>query len=272
MATVDTILGALYVDDQGEPDKPAALLWPSLFTDHRMWRHQIAPLREAGWRTLALDPPGQGRSPGPGRGFTMDECALAAIQVLDATHVRAPAVILGTSWGGFVAPRIAMLAPERLRGMALSNTSAERGTPVERTRATLLTKLLAVRALDKVTARMIVSGLLAPETQRREPQLGSELAGQFLAWDRRRFIATVRSVLVDRDPVLDALPELKLPALIMSGKDDHTLPSFHSERMAQKLPNARHIEVPGAAHLVPLEAPHQANPLILDFLRDLPQA
>ena len=70
MATVDTILGSLHVDDQGEPDEPTALLWPSLFTDHRMWRHQIAPMRAAGWRTLALDPPGHGRSAGPGRGFT----------------------------------------------------------------------------------------------------------------------------------------------------------------------------------------------------------
>ena len=272
MTTVDTILGALYVDDQGEPDEPTALLWPSLFTDHRMWRHQIAPLREAGWRTLALDPPGHGRSPGPGRGFTMDECAQTAVQLLDATGVRAPVVVIGTSWGGFVAPRIAMLAPERINGMALFNTSAERGTPYERIRATLLTKLLAIGPLDKVTARMIVSGLLAPETRRREPQLGADLAEQFLTWDRRRFIATVRSVLVDRDPVLDALPELKVPALIVSGKQDRTLPSFHSKRMAQKLPNARYIEVSGAAHLVPLEAPDEANQLILDFLRDLPRA
>ena len=119
---------------------------------------------------------------------------------------------------------------------------------------------------------MIVSGLLAPETQRREPQLGADLAAQFLTWDRRRFIATVRSVLVDRDPVLDALPELKVPALIVSGKEDHTLPSFHSQRMAHKLPNARHIEISGAAHLVPLEAPNEASQLILDFLRDLPRA
>jgi 3-oxoadipate enol-lactonase len=272
MTTVDTTLGSVYVDDRGEPGEPAALLWPSLFTDHRMWRHQIAPLREAGWRTLALDPPGHGRSPGPGRGFSMDQCAQAAVQVLDATGVRAPVVVFGTSWGGFVAPRIAMLAPERLSGMALFNTSAERGTPLERVKATLLTRFLEIGALDQVTARLIVSGLLAPGTQRREPQLGAELAYQFLAWDRRRFIATVHSVLVDRDPVLDALAGLKVPALIVSGKEDHTLPSFRSQRMAQQLSNARHVEVSGAAHLVPLEAPRQANRLILGFLQDLPLA
>src|SRR5262249_46715706 len=85
MPTVSTILGSLYVGGQAEPDGPAALLWTSLFTDHRMWRHQIAPVREAGWRTLALAPPGHGRTPGPGRGVTMDECAQAAVQVLDAT-------------------------------------------------------------------------------------------------------------------------------------------------------------------------------------------
>lgn len=272
MATVDTILGALHVEDHGEPGESTALLWPSLFTDHRMWRHQIAPMRDAGWRTLALDPPSHGRSPGPRRGFTMDECAQAAVQVLDATGVRAPVVVLGTSWGGFVAPRIVLRSPERVSAMVLFNTSAETGTPFERMRATLLTKLLAIGALDKATSRMIVSGLLAPETQRREPQLGAELAAQFLAWDRRPFIAAVRSVLVDRDPVLAALPELKVPTLVVSGKEDHTLPTIHSQRMAQKLPNAVHTEIPGAAHLVPLETPREANPLILGFLRDLPRA
>ena len=269
---INTILGSLYVDDQGEPDEPTVLLWPSLFTDHRMWRHQIAPLREAGWRTITIDPPGQGQSYGPGRDFTMDECAEVAVQVLDATGVRQPVVVIGDSWGGFVAPRIAMRAPNRLSGMVLFNTSAERGTSFERIKAVLLTKLLAIKALDKVTVRLIVSGLLAPETLSREPELGVDIAEHFMAWDRRQFIETVRSVLVDRDPVLDALPKLTVPALIVSGKEDHTLPSFHSQRMAQKLSNARHIEVAGAAHLVPLEVPHEANSLILDFLRDLPRA
>lgn len=271
MPTVKTILGLLFVDDQGKQDQPVALLWPSLFTDHRMWRHQIGALQDDGWRTLALDPPGHGQSSGPGRGFTMDECAQAAIEVLDATGIHTPVAYLGTSWGGFVAPRIALRAPKRVSGMVLFNTSAERGTSFERTRATVLTKLMAIGALDKVTVRMIVSGLLAPETQRQHPEIGADLAQQLLAWDRRGLITSVRSVLVDRDPVLDALADVNVPALVVSGKEDHTLPSIHSQRIAEHLPGTRHVEVSGAAHLVPLEKPQEANSIILNFVRQLPR-
>jgi 3-oxoadipate enol-lactonase len=269
MTTVDTVLGPIYVDDVGEPARPAVLLWPSLFTDHRMWRHQVPVLGEAGWRTLALDPPGHGLSPGPGRGFTMDECAEAAVQILDALDVGSPVVVLGTSWGGFVAPRLAMLVPQRISAMVLFNTSADRGTFVERAKANLLTQLLAIRILDKVTAPMIVSGLLAPETQRREPELGADLAERFLAWKRHEFTATVRSVLIDRQPILNELHGVTVPTLVVSGQQDHTLPTVHSQRMTQQLRNARHIVVGGAAHLVPLEAPQVATPLILGVLRGI---
>jgi TAP-like protein len=79
----------------------------------------------------------------------------------------------------------------------------------------------------------------------------------------------VRSVLVDRDSVLDALSNAKTPALVVSGKEDTILPSPHSNRIANKLPKARHVQVAGAAHLVPLESPEVSNTLILDFVKDL---
>jgi 3-oxoadipate enol-lactonase len=272
MATVDTVLGPLFVDDQGTPDQPVVLLWPSLFTDHSMWRHQIDPLRAAGRRTIALDPPGHGRSPGPGRRFTMDECAQAAIQALDAAGVSTPVLYLGTSWGGFVAPRIALQAPERVSGMVLFNTSAERGTAFERMRASVLVKLMAIGALDDVTARLIVAGLLAPETRRRQPELGDDLVQRMHSWDRRGFMTAVRSVLLDREPVLDALAAVSVPTLVVSGSEDRTLPAVHSRRIADHLPGARHVEISGAAHLAALEKPQDADSLILDFARGLPTA
>ncbi len=272
MATVPTVLGDLYVDDRGDEGQPVAFLWPSLFNDHRMWHHQIAELRTAGWRTLALDPPGHGASKGVDRDFTMDECAQAAVEVLDAFGVRTPVVVLGTSWGGMIAPRIALRAPDRIRGLVLFNTTAESATPFERVKNTLLTVLLAIGALDKIVDDMIVSANVTPETRRRDPEIGIELVRRFRSWNRRGLIHTVRSVLVNRDATLDVLPRVQAPALVVSGKQDVTLPSIHSRRIAAKLPNARHVDVAGAAHLVPLEQPNEANALILAFVKDLPRS
>lgn len=102
-------------------------------------------------------------------------------------------------------------------------------------------------------------------------ELGADLSRHFRSWDRRRLINTVRSVLVDHDSALDALRNMKAPALLVSGKEDPILPAPHSRRMVEKLPNARHVEMAGAAHLVPLEAPEASNKLILDFIADLPR-
>lgn len=271
MTKITTSLGPLYVDIQGNADEPTALLWPSLFTDHSMWRHQVAALRQQGWRTLALDPPGQGQSPGVGRRFTMDECAEAAIQVLDATETRSPALLLGTSWGGFVAPRIASRAPDRVRGMVLFATSAGQPTWFERMRARLLTKLYQVSLFDGMVDQMILSLMLSPDTLRNRPETGAEVARRLREWDRQGLVVTVQSVLVDRTPVLDALCGVKAPTSLVSGADDRLLPAVHSQRMAESLPNARHVDVPKAAHLIPLEAPDVANSLILDFVERLPR-
>lgn len=104
--------------------------------------------------------------------------------------------------------------------------------------------------------------------RRDKPQIGENIASRFRSWNRRTVIKTVRSVLVARDGVLDALPNVTAPALIVSGAEDTILPSAMSRRIVAKLPNARHVEVPGAAHLVPLERPEAANALILDFIKN----
>jgi 3-oxoadipate enol-lactonase len=269
MPLVTTTVGPLYVDDEGGEDGRVSVLWPSLFTDHDMWSHQVDALHEGGWRTLAIDPPGHGKSPGPGHDFSMDDCAEAVVQVLDAIDVRTPVVFLGTSWGGFVGPRLALRAPNRLSGMVLFCTSAESPEPPDRARAIELVGLLEVEDLDKAILDLVVLGMLSPETQHLHPEIGEGLEDQLVAWDRRGVIAAVRSVLVDRESVLSELSQVKTPSLVVSGKEDFILPSVHSQRMVEKLPNARHVEVPGAAHLVPLEVPDEANSLVLDFIQQV---
>lgn len=266
MPNIETVLGPIYADVQGDAGQPTALLWSSLFTDHRMWHVQIAALRSAGWRTIAIDPPGQGRSPGPDRIFEMDECTEVVLQVLNALEVTKPVVLIGISWGGMIMPRVALRAPERVDGMVLFNTTAERPTLGTRLAAGLLALMLRFPVLDATADGLVMSANMTPETRKNRPEVAADFVRTFRSYDRQRLIKTVRAVLIDRDETLEQLSGVRAPALVVSGKEDHTLPTIHSKRIVEKLRSGRHVEVPGCAHLVPVEAPDVANKLILDFI------
>lgn len=133
-------------------------------------------------------------------------------------------------------------------------------------KAVTLTKLLAIDALDKISSRLIVSGLLAPATRRRDPDTSDNLANQLLAWNRRGLVDTVLSVLLDRTTIREELADIRTPTLVVSGAEDRTLPTTHSRHLVANLSDATLVEVPDAAHLVPLEQPEAANALILEFL------
>jgi 3-oxoadipate enol-lactonase len=264
MKTIPTGLGPIAYDDQGDAGLPVALLWPSLFSDHRMWEAQIGPLRAAGWRTLALDPPGHGHSPGPGRLFTMDECTAVALALIDTLPADVPVVMLGTSWGGMIAPRVAHARPGRLAGLVMTNTTAEAPDLKTRLTAKLLTVMLRIPAIDNMVDTMLLSMQLSEHARTEHPDIGRTYAARFRSYRRKPFIQAVDSVLVRRDAFLDKLHEVTTPTLVLSGADDMILPTAMNRRIADCMPNAEAIEIEGAAHLIPVERPEQTNALILD--------
>src|SRR5215472_91379 len=78
-------LGEIHVRQRG--DGPAAVLWHSLFVDSRSWRR--VEDRLAHDRTLIIiDGPAHGQSASPGGRFTLDDCAEAGVELLDALGVH----------------------------------------------------------------------------------------------------------------------------------------------------------------------------------------
>lgn len=265
---VRTTLGTLHVQDAGPIDGPVALLWPSLFSDGRSsWGAQLPGLHVLGWRTLLVDPPGAGSSPSALRPFTMEDCAQAALDVLDATSVDRAAIV-GLSWGGFVALRVALASPHRVIGLVLSNTSARRTSGAIRTRDLVSSHLLRAGLLRR-PGKLVASGMLSEHSRRANPQLVADVADTVNGLKRHGLATAMRSVLVDRSNVVDDLAQITVPALVIAGAEDTALPDPHSTELADGIPGARLEILPRVAHLAPREAPESVSALLADFLPTL---
>ncbi|MFE9320671.1 alpha/beta fold hydrolase [Nocardia sp. NPDC052278] len=263
--SVPTTLGSLAVHDSGPADGDVALLWPSLFSDGQTsWGGQLAGLHELGWRTLLVEPPGTGSSAPASRLFTMEECAEAAIQILDAACADR-AAFLGLSWGGFVGLRVALAAPRRVTALVLSNTSARRMTFVQRQRSRLEANLVRIGVPGGV-GRLVAAAMLSDHSRRTYPALAKRFAHGVDSLDAASLSRAMRSVLVNRTSVVNVLHRITAPTLVIVGGEDQALPRIHSEELADHIPGARLEVLPRVGHLAPWEAPSAVAALLAQFL------
>lgn len=109
----------LYYVEQG--DGPLVLLchgFPELWYS---WRHQLAPLADAGFHVVAVDLPGYGRSDKPDVHYDVEwvnACLAGLIPALG--HERA--VLAGHDWSGLLVWPFARRYPERTAGVIGVNT------------------------------------------------------------------------------------------------------------------------------------------------------
>ena len=101
---------------EGEP----LLLFSGIWGEVGLWEQLLPHL--PGFRTIAFDPPGIGRSQRPAVPLSMWGLARMGTAVLDELGIQS-AHVLGASFGGAVAQQMAFSYPSRVRRLVLASTS-----------------------------------------------------------------------------------------------------------------------------------------------------
>lgn len=258
---VSTRVGSLAVEETG--CGPPVLLWPSLFTDRSLWRHQRAALEER-YRLLLVDPPGHGDS-GPARGdYTLDDCATAAVEVLDAFDIRR-ATWVGLSWGGMTAMRAAVTRPKRVRALALFDTSADPERRLQRGADRVMAAIYRRFGLTGFLARAIRPLLIGKTTKAERPEVAEEVFAHVRRLERESVLAAVNAV-VGRGTFLADVRRIACPTLVAVGEEDRATPPQFARRLADAIPGAQFHVIPRCGHLSSLEAPEEVTRLLGPFL------
>src|SRR5581483_10615169 len=90
--------------------------------------------------------------------------------------------------------------------------------------------------------------------------------------DARGLALAARGMLTQRDArVIEVLPEIKVPSLIVVGANDAPFLAA-SDYMAAKIPGAQKVVIPAAGHAVNIDQPQAFIEAVLPFLDGLPKA
>lgn len=253
----------VYYRDSGGSG-PVVLLAHGFFMDSTMFDRQLDALTSAGFRVITWDARGHGQTTAPAdEPFTYWDSAQDALAVLDAAGVE-KAVVGGMSQGGYAALRVALLAPDRVDGLLLLDTEAAACDPQAQTGYRELFEAwcggeVPIEALTSNLAPQLIGGH-SPDT---------DWAPWIAKWHNsdRSAVRKAADNLIDRDSVLERLPEITAPALILRGENDQSAPEPRAAEMAEGLPNADPIVViPDAGHAANWTHPEQVNPVLVDFL------
>ncbi|WP_409332410.1 alpha/beta fold hydrolase [Trujillonella humicola] len=126
-STIGYRLGKAY-----DASLPTLVMVNSFTTSAELYRPQFADERlTATANLLAIEPYGHGQTRAAYKQFTYWDSAIASLQVLDALGIR-EAFVLGTSQGGWIAARMAMLAPDTVKGIIPLGTSMDFESPRSR--------------------------------------------------------------------------------------------------------------------------------------------
>ncbi|MBC7707762.1 alpha/beta hydrolase [Polaromonas sp.] len=263
----------VYVEDYGGSGRPVVLIhgWP---LSAESWKMQVPALKDAGYRVLAYDRRGFGRSDKPSSGYdydTLTDDLNGIITMLDLNDVTLVGFSMG---GGEVARYIAKYGEARLHSVVFASavppmllkTDDNPDGPLDQAKADEMTANLTddESAFYDQFTKVFFSpngdgNILISEEQRQEALALCMQADKTAALTAMKSFATT--------DFRDDLKQVTVPTLVMHGDADGTVPYPGSgERIHAAIPHSELHVIIGGPHGVNVSHSDEFNTELLRFL------
>ncbi|TMG81551.1 MAG: 3-oxoadipate enol-lactonase [Betaproteobacteria bacterium] len=241
----------------GPAGAPVLVLSNSLGTNLAMWDAQM-PALSARFRVMRYDTRGHGASVVSPGGYALDTLGRDVLGLLDALKI-ARAHFCGLSMGGAIGMWLALNAPERIDRLVLADTAARFGS-AEKWNA----RIDAVRKGGLAAiADGVLEGWFTPRFRKRAPDAVARLRQMLLAAPIEGYLASCAAV---RDVDLrSAVGRIACPTLVIVGTHDVPTPPAEARALAERIRDARCVEL-DAAHISNVEAAQAFNAELIGFL------
>jgi len=237
---------------------PVIVFINALGTDHRIWDGVLAAL-PADLSALVYDQRGQGLTEWvEGRG-DVEGSSEDLAQLLDGLGIG-PVVLCGLSLGGLVAQAFALSYPERVRALCLCATAGCIGSPeLWRERA----EQVQQGGMAAVAGR-VIERWFSPTFFERQP---SAARGWRVLLERAPTVGYLAALrLLAQTDLRPRVGRISAPTLVVAGAADVATPTDQVRALAEAIPGAEFVVLPGAGHLLCIEDPGSLVRSLDEFL------
>jgi pimeloyl-ACP methyl ester carboxylesterase len=262
---------------------PTLVMVNSFTTSVELYRPQFndAALNDVA-NLLAIEPYGHGATRATYRQFTYWDSAVANLQVLDALGIS-EAFCLGTSQGGWIVTRMAILAPDKVKGIMPLGTSMDFETQRSINLGCWDGVAFCTPAIDALADpvdddwvvstdlvdMVLVEGFGEDVTEEDRSFWHAEYQKNYIGDEGRHLLRVCSINLRDRDGLHGRLDGVQCPVLWMQGTADRVYSVANAEEEIGKFVNSAEAKlsiVDGGQHFLSSTNPREVNAEAIDFI------
>ncbi|MEU8707728.1 alpha/beta fold hydrolase [Streptomyces sp. NPDC048565] len=249
----------VHVEEAGDHG-PLLLCLHGIGSSSAAFAPQLAEL-SAYVRVVAWDAPGYAKSPDPAGPMGLDDYVDVAAALIRERATTAH--VLGVSWGGVIALRLATRHPELVASLIIADSSPGSGTDEARAagmraRAADLAELGPLAFAEARGPRLVSSG--APD------ELVRRVVDTMAASVRLPGYAYAADSMATAD-LRTELPSVAAPTLVLCGEQDRVTGVEASQAIAGAIHRSAYVIVKDAGHLANQEQPGRFDAWVLSHLR-----
>lgn len=239
---------------------PWVTLSHSLACNLHMWDEQMDALTKK-YKVLRFDTRGHGASGAPATTYTLEQMAddvhgLFAALGIKQTHW------VGLSMGGMIGETFALKYPDVFKSIVLADTSSRRPPGAEKMWGDRI-RIARDKGMDALVDSTLERWFTEPYRNSRKDVM-TRIANDIRTTPVAGYAGC--SEAIAKIDVLDRLKEIKCPAFIIVGEQDHGTPPEMARAIHQNLPGSELLIIPSAAHLSNVEQPEVFTSALMKFL------
>ena len=226
-----------------------------MFGDFLDWEPVLEPLA-AHHRVIAIDLPGFGASSKPHREYSAKFFVSTLEELLRQLEVKDP-ILAGNSFGGQVAILYALQHPDSVAKLLLVNSGGFQQYS-EQERATIEPRFseAVLAGLTPEINTLLFSGVFIKPSETSVRYVQKQNAKlQRIDYPAYAYALASSIRLSLSTYLVDRLPELRCPTLLVWGEDDQVLPVSQAKLALTKLSSGELKTIPGCGHVPQMECP-----------------